>query len=95
MEEVLELLFGEEGVHHLKDGAPFFAELTDESYCFCIVLFKWRGIFIVLVAKAGYREGGVFYCCWRLDRELAIPVGWGILGMYTKINVELIKFSLK
>lgn len=62
---------------------------------FVLFCLNGGGTFIVLVAKAGYREGGVFYCCWRLDRELAIPVVWGILGMYTKINVELIKFSLK
>jgi hypothetical protein len=34
LKEVLELLFGEKGVHQLRDGAPFFAELADESYCY-------------------------------------------------------------
>lgn len=30
MEEVLELVVGEEGIYHLRNGAPFFAELADE-----------------------------------------------------------------
>lgn len=48
----------------------------------------------VLVAEAGYREGGVFYCCWWLEGARG-TVCWGILGMYTKINVVLTKISLK